>query len=348
MQEYRGVKVAIANFSPPVDGKLDFAGYWASFERPSPARSVSLFEQDAGWGFHLYAIGVYMLEQGLADEVEFWDYGAVRSAWRRPNGVLDLTFWNEADVEAYLVHQGYPDLFVNHGRDGRPVLELVAGRSFRVHVPALRSGLDRQENAGAECYLVDAEEYLDDHSLLYVPVVNTERIRPLDREPLRDFVYLSASYPGKRHDIVVDVARRTGMTGHFHPVDGSLLDLEDTHITTSDWDEVDVLELLQSSRIAVYPGDDTSNPAAMWECVAAGLPIVVNQEIRGGKHLVVSGVTGELASESTFGDVMEEVLANRDSYTPREYFEEHWDTVKTIESYLAFFARMGWNGPPCS
>ena len=35
-----------------------------------------------------------------------------------------------------------------------------------------------------------------------------------------------------------------------------------------------VVELLRSSRIAVYPGDTTSSPAAMWECVAAGLPIV--------------------------------------------------------------------------
>jgi glycosyl transferase family 1 len=137
--------------------------------------------------------------------------------------------------------------------------------------------------------------------------------------------------------------RGSSLTGHLHPIDGRRLNLAGTRITTSDWDERDVVELLTTSRIAVYPGDDTSNPAAMWECVAAGLPIVVNREIRGGKHLVVPGVTGELASEDEFGAVIQQVLANRDSYTPRQYFEEHWDTVETIERYLAFFERMGWS-----
>jgi hypothetical protein len=236
---------------------------------------------------------------------------------------------------------------VNHGRYGHSTLRLLEGRCFRVHVAALRSGLDRTENFGAECYLVDSEEYLDDRSMLYVPVVNTRRIGPLPLEKLRDFVYLAACYYGKRHDIVIDAVRGTELTGHFHPVDQSALDLTGTRITTSNWDEIDVVELLTTSRIAVYPGDDTSNPAAMWECVAAGLPIVVNRAIRGGKHLIVPGVTGELASEDVFYEVMQHVLANLDSYSPRQYFEEHWDTVETIESYLAFFTRMGW-APPCS
>jgi hypothetical protein len=83
----------------------------------------------------------------------------------------------------------------------------------------------------------------------------------------------------------------------------------------------------------------------MWECVAAGLPIVVNEDLRGGKHLVVSGVTGELASEDDFGDVMRHVVAHRESYAPREYFETHWDTVDTLESYVRFFQRMGWRAP---
>ena len=65
----------------------------------------------------------------------------------------------------------------------------------------------------------------------------------------------------------------------------------------------------------------------MWECVAAGLPIVVNEDIVGGKHLVVPGVTGELAPPDRFREVMEEVLAERDSYRPREHFESEWDTV---------------------
>jgi len=95
-------------------------------------------------------------------------------------------------------------------------------------------------------------------------------------------------------------------------------------------------------RIAVYPGDDTSNPAAMWECVAAGLPIVINEAIAGGKHLLVPGVTGEFASEASFAQTMRRVIDERDRYRPREYFETHWDTIAMIERQLEFFRAMGW------
>jgi hypothetical protein len=337
------VKVAIANFSKPVAAADDYGAYWADHLKPPTYPRCSLLEQTLDWGFHITAIGVHLLDLGIAEEVEFWDFSAHRSMWYSPTGVLWSTFLNEDDLEAYLARHGDPDLFVNYGRDGLPTLARLEGRCFRVHVPCLRAGLARRQNHGAECYLVDSEEYLDDRSMLYVPVVNTLRIRPGGEPKERDFVYLAALYSGKRHDIVVDAARRSGLSGHFHPVDGSQLDLRGTKITTSDWDEVDVAQLLRTSRIAVYAGDHTSNPAAMWECVAAGLPIVVNRRIKGGKHVVVPGVTGEVASQRRFRSTMEHVLAQRDSYAPRQYFEDHWDTVATLEAYLAFFRRMGWS-----
>ena len=231
-------------------------------------------------------------------------------------------FHNEEDVHSYLARYGYPDLFINHGSYRREILEYLAGKCFRVHVPALRSGLSRRENVGAECYLVDAEKYLDARSMMYIPVVNTKKIYPVDCEKKRDFIYIAAYYAGKRHDLIVNAVRRTELTGHLHPLDGSKLDLSDTRITTSNLNESDVVDLMRTSKIAVYPGDRTSNPAAMWECVAAGLPIVVNENIKGGKHLVVSGITGELASEDNFLEVMRRVLANRKHYKPREYFME--------------------------
>ena len=75
---------------------------------------------------------------------------------------------------------------------------------------------------------------------------------------------------------------------------------------------MDVVELLRTSKIAVYPADHASSPASMWECVAAGLPIVVNEDIKGGKHLVVPGVTGEFARADSFLRVMRHVLAHRE------------------------------------
>jgi hypothetical protein len=310
---------------------------------PSPRGSLSLFDQPAGWGFHILAIGVFLRDQGLADAVEFWDYSDLRATTYLANGVLRVTFYHEDDVVAYMDRYGAPDLFINYGRYGRPILERLAGRCFRVHVPCLRGGADRDGNSGADCYLVDAEEDLDDRAMLYVPVVNTTAIAPRATPKQRDFVYLAAAYAGKRHDLILDAVRGTGLSGHFHPVPSGRLDLTGTGITTSDWDERNVVELLTSSRIAVYPGDDTSNPAAMWECVAADLPIVVNANIRGGRHLVVPGVTGELAAPEDFRDVILHVLANRDRYRPREHFLAHWDTRTMLHRYIAFFRRLGWS-----
>ena len=281
------------------------------------------------------------MDLGIADRVEFWDYQPERTMRYLPNGVLSLTFRNVRDVAGYLNRFGAPDLFVNYGARGISVLDLLEGQTFRVHVPCYRTQPDLPLQV-AECYLVDAEEQLNDRSMLYIPVVNTAKIRPADVPKERDFIYLASCYPSKRHDLLLNAVRGTELTGHLHPVQEGRLDLSGTHITTSAHDERSVVELLQTSRIAVYAGDKTSNPAAMWECVAAGLPIVVNDAICGGKHLVVPGVTGELAPEGEFLDVMRMVLAHADTYKPREYFEANFDTVRTIERHLAFFREMGW------
>jgi hypothetical protein len=335
------LRVAIANFAEPIESNLDYAEYWATREPPAMGARLSLFEQPLRWGFHIHAIGVHLLDIGAAADVEYWDFSDQRVFGRAPNGLLWVTFLNEDDLTAYLDRFGYPDLFINHGHCGEPMLRRLGGRSFRVHVAALRRDGSGYANHDAECYLVDAEEYLDARSMMYVPVVHTKRICPDESRKHRDFVYVATSRPEKRHDIVVEAVRGTDITGHFHPVDGSLLDLSGTRITTSDWNECSVVDLLRTSRMAVYAGDRTSNPAAMWECVAAGLPIVVNAAIRGGKHVVVPGATGELATAEAFRETIEHVLSHLDTYTPRTYFEEHWDTVETIERYLEFFTQMG-------
>jgi hypothetical protein len=308
---------------------------------------MSLFDQPVGWGFHIFSLGLYLRDTGLARTVEFWNHGSRRSLNYMANGILRVLFLDTADVASYLDDYGPPDLFINYGARGRPALQRLAGQCFRVHVPCLRRPPD-MVNADAECYLVDAEEFLDDRAMLYVPVVNTRKIAPRGARLQCDWVYLAACYGGKRHDLLLDAVRGSPLTGHLHPVDGRQLNLTGTRVTTSNWDERDVVELLTTSRIAVYPADDTSNPAAMWECVAAGLPIVVNADIRGGKHLVVPGVTGELAPAAEFGAMMRQVLEHHDTYHSRQYFEANWDTVAMLERYLAFFRRMGWHGRPCA
>jgi len=336
------MRVVISNFSEPVDKTMDFGSYWSTATLPKRSERFRLFENRADWGFHIYSMGVYLMDLGIADEVEFWDYSGERSAAYHSYGILRIKFYNQHDVMAYLDRFGYPDLYINHGGNGLPILQHVNGKCFRVHVPALRAGTEAEDRSVAECFLMDAEEDLDSQSMQYIPVVNTAKIFPVSCAKKRDFIYLASFYPGKRHDILLKAVRGTGLSGHFHPVDSRVMDLQNTHVTTTNFNESEVVELLRTSRIAVYPGDNTSNPAAMWECVAANLPIVVNENIKGGKHLVVPGVTGEFAGEDDFYDVMMYVLQKRKYYTPWEYFKENWGTISLLERYLSFFRKMGW------
>jgi glycosyltransferase involved in cell wall biosynthesis len=298
-------------------------------------------EQPHDWGFHIFAMAAFMLDRGLADEAEFWDYRDDRYSSYHPTGVLRVSFFNEDDLKCYLRRFGYPDLIVNYGQQGHPILDFLSAKSFRVHVPCARTGRYLKGNFDAECYLVDAKEYLDARSMLYVPVVHTGKIYPIECDKVRDLIYLASLYPAKRHDLLVRAVKGSGISGHLHPVDRDAIDLSGTLLTTSNWYEREVVELLRTSRIAVYPGDRTSNPAAMWECVAAGLPIVVNQNILGGRHLVIPGITGEFASEDGFRDAIDQVLAHRDSYCPEECFRSRWNTVEMLERYLEFFQIMG-------
>ena len=335
------LKVAIANFSNRVHASYDFVEYWNRYEKPPGPPRLSIMEQPHDWGFHIFAIAAYMLDRGLADQAEFWDYRDDRLDSYHPTGVHRVSFFNEADLKCYLDRFGYPDLFINYGYVGHPILDFLAGKSFRVHVPCIRKGKHLLGNFDAECFLVDAPQYLDARSMLYVPVVHTGKIFPTECEKVRDFIYLASAYPGKRHDLLLRSVKGRNVTGHLHPVDASALDLTGTLLTTSNWYEREVAELLRTSRIAVYPADHTSNPAAMWECVAAGLPIVMNENIEGGKHLVIPGVTGELASEEGFGAAIERVLADRHSYRASEYFQSHWNTLEMLDRYLEFFQTMG-------
>ena len=98
----------------------------------------TLFDQPTDWGFHIYAIGVHLMDHGLADRVEFWRFAETRATHYHVNGVLRIAFHNERDVAAYIDRRGAPDLFINYGREGEGLLSLLEGRSFRVHVPCLR------------------------------------------------------------------------------------------------------------------------------------------------------------------------------------------------------------------
>lgn len=67
-----------------------------------------------------------------------------------------------------------------------------------------------------------------------------------------------------------------------------------------------------------------SCPRVIPELISCGVPIVVRDKVRFWQSkYIVSGVTGELASDENFWDVVKYVLENLDKYNPRQYYEEN-------------------------
>ncbi len=341
------MKVVISNFGVEVfpQEPLDYEAQWRTIERPPAPRRKRLFELEHDWGFHIFSIGVHLLDCGLADEMEFWNFAPDRRFFWHDYGFFWMNFHNSNDLAEYLKTSGPPDLYIQHGGiAGSGVLQMLEGLSFRVNVAALRAEDDKTGNSDAECHLVDDAVFMDDQSMLYVPVVNTEHVKPSNVEKKFDFIYLAQARPSKRHDLIIEAARESGLRGHFHPVEAGELELDGTQISRTGFNAANPVALMQASKMAVYSGIRESSPAAMWECVACDLPIIVHEDIEGGRHVVEPGVTGELANSGSFAEVMRYVQARLHLYRPRAWLMAHWDTETILNRYLAFFRQMGWGG----
>lgn len=67
------MRVVISNFGTPIS-RVEDADYLKTAPRPSCEQRLPLFDYRVGWGFHLYALGIYIREKGIADEVEYWNF----------------------------------------------------------------------------------------------------------------------------------------------------------------------------------------------------------------------------------------------------------------------------------
>ena len=94
---------------------------------------------------------------------------------------------------------------------------------------------------------------------MYIPVVNTESIYPVSCEKTRDFIYLAANYKA-RGTTLFSMPCAIVITAISIPSKVGT-DLTDARITTSTFNEKNVVELLRTSKIAVYPADHASSPA---------------------------------------------------------------------------------------
>jgi len=83
-------------------------------------------------------------------------------------------------------------------------------------------------------------------------------------------------------------------------------------------------DLIKKSKWLFVPNIADAAPRVITESMCHDLPVLVNQNILGGWHNVVPGVTGEFFNDETdIGDAVRRLLENIDKYRPMKWFKEN-------------------------
>jgi hypothetical protein len=81
---------------------------------------------------------------------------------------------------------------------------------------------------------------------------------------------------------------------------------------------------MQKCRFLFVPNISDASPRVITEAICYNMPVLVNYNIIGGWHNVISGITGEtFVNEEDIDNALDILLNNYDKYTPREWFMEN-------------------------
>ena len=82
-------------------------------------------------------------------------------------------------------------------------------------------------------------------------------------------------------------------------------------------------EAIQRSRFLFAPNISDASPRVITEAMLYNIPVLVNHNILGGWHNVISGVTGEtFTSEYDVGEALDKLLLSNE-YSPRQWYMDH-------------------------
>ena len=80
------------------------------------------------------------------------------------------------------------------------------------------------------------------------------------------------------------------------------------------------IETMQKCKFIFSPNISDASPRVITDALCLDMPALVNYNILGGWHNIISGVTGEFfTDENNIGDAIEKII-NNDTYTPRQWY----------------------------
>ena len=348
------------------------AAAWRSGERgPGPAEThgrAGLHPPDVVGGY-LERLPLAAVRHGLCDAAEIWTFWAqpspppctfdqpalTRRAFRPDDPFLRP--FSSADMLGHIAAFGPPDILCVWGLGvDEAILQACVG-SVRIYnsidAPALRvpEEIGRHFDiilTGADWQSEEVERRHPGMLTAVMPIgpefASPETFFPLDVEKTYDVIYVAAAQAYKKHDVLFDALAKLprticalcvcgyGELEHVLHARVHELGIRVDFVGPPGVGFAEVNRLMNRARIGVVCGVDDGAPAILTEYMLAGLPVLANARLRCGLQFITP-LTGRMADEENFPAMLHEMLADIDSFHPRETVMSNWIWPHTAERF---------------
>lgn len=263
--------------------------------------------------------------------------------------------YGSSDMAAHIAVHGAPEIMCVWGlgvtkdlldlcRDSILIYNSIDAPAIRI-VPELSSCFDIFLT-GAEWQSDEIRRRHPDALCAVLPIgpefASDETFFPTGAAKEYDAVYVAATQPYKRHDLLLDALEALGPQARALCVVG-YGDMTDELTRRAcarglniDWtgpvshDEVNAL--INRARVGLVCGRDDGAPAILTEYMLAGLPVLANDRLVCGLQYIRPD-TGVAAPEAGFGNALARLLADSGNLSPRQVVQGQWTWKHSILSF---------------
>ena len=328
-----------------VSGPVNVVGGYLD-RLPLAAVAAGLVEKAEVWSFSAHDRPEIALSQGSPTRL-------TRHVLRADSGVAP---YRSDDALACIRRQGPPEILAVWGlgvdetlldacRDSLKVYNSIDAEAIRIppevsrHFDVFLTGAEWQSDAirarhpNALCAVLPiGPEFASDTTF-----------HPTGAAKDYDVVYVAATQPYKRHDLLLDTLARVPdlralcVVGYGHLTDGLRHEAQARGLSV-DWtgplDHAGVNAAINRARVGLVCGVDDGAPAILTEYMLAGLPMLANARLTCGLQYILPG-TGVAASEEGFAEALLALLARSDTYETRAAVQARWTWPHSIRAFAA-------------
>ena len=348
------------------------ASAWRSGNRgPAPAATslVAMSPRPSVVGGYLERLPLAAVRRGLCDAAEIWSFWAkpAQPPWSldqptlirrsfRTDDVLHRPF-KSVDMLGYIAAFGPPDILCVWGLGVDVSILEACASSVRIYnsidAPAMRVPDEVGHHfdivlTGAQWQSEEVERRHPGMLTAIMPIgpefASPDTFFPLGLEKIYDVVYVAAAQAYKNHEVLFKALARLppsmralcvcgyGELGEQLRERVQELGVSVDFVGPPGVGIEEVNRLMNQGRIGVVCGVNDGAPAILTEYMLAGLPVLANSQLTCGLQFINSA-TGRVADADHFPVVLQEMLADIETFRPREAVLLDWAWTHTVERF---------------